>query len=378
MNIPITKPYFTEDEEKAIVEVLRSGWVCQGVKVKEFEERFAEFTGARDAVATSSCTTALHLALISSGIGQDDEVIVPAFTFVATANVVEYQQAKPVFVDIDIKTFNIDVGKIEEKITDKTKAIIPVHLFGLSADMEPILEIAKQYNLKVIEDAACAIGTKYKGKHVGGYGDIGCFSFHPRKSVTTGEGGMITTNHPEIAGKIKVLRNHGATVSDMERHKKGEFALPEYNMVGYNYRMTDLQAALGIVQMKKLDRILERRRQLAQRYNDALKDISWISLPVEPEGLHHTYQSYVFLINDDAPISRDNLALKLINKGISIRQGTHAVHTLGYYCKRYNIDPKDFPASLKAHNQSITLPLYFDMTSDEQDYIISTLKEIER
>ncbi|MEW6096956.1 MAG: DegT/DnrJ/EryC1/StrS family aminotransferase [bacterium] len=375
MKIPITKPYFTEDEEKAVIEVLRSGWVCQGAKVAEFETQFADWTQAKYAIATSSCTTALHLTLIACGIGAGNEVIVPSFTFVATANAVEYQQAKPVFVDISLKSFNLDVEKIEEKITRKTKAIIPVHLFGLSAEMGPILELATKYNLKVIEDAACGIGTKYKGKPVGTFGDAGCFSFHPRKSVTTGEGGMITTDDSGIAEKVKMLRDHGASVSDIERHKKGEFTLPEYNLVGYNYRMTDIQGALGIAQMKKLELILERRRELAQRYNEALKDISWISLPWEMTGYHHTYQSYVLLINDDAPVLRDDLALRLINKGISVRQGTHAVHTLGYYRQKYNIEPADFPASLKAHNQSLTLPLYFNMSAEEQNYVIDALKE---
>lgn len=373
MKIPITKPYLTEDEEKAVIEVLRSSWVCQGPKVGEFENKFADFIGTKYALATSSCTTALHLALVSLGIGQGDEVIIPAFTFVATANAVEYQRAKPVFVDIDIQTLNIDPEKIEEKITSRTKVIIPVQLFGLSADMDRIMVIAKRYNLKVIEDAACAVGTIYKGQHVGTFGEVGCFSFHPRKAITTGEGGMVTTNSEELWNRMKALRDHGATVSDLERHKKGEFAMPEYNMVGYNYRLTDLQGALGIAQMKKLEMILEKRRQFAQRYNEILKDISWISLPLEPDGYYHTYQSYVLLINDDAPISRDELALRLINKGISVRQGTHAVHTLDYYRKKYNIDPEDFHASLKAHNQSLTLPLYFDMTSDDQDYIITAL-----
>lgn len=374
MKIPITKPFFNEEEKKEVWDCLEKGWIVQGPKVAEFENMFCGYTKAKFALATTSCTTALHLALVALDIKEGDEVILPSFTFVATANVIEYQKAKPVFVDINTETFNIDPEKIEERITEKTKAIIPVHLFGLCADMDRIMEIAQRYNLKVIEDAACAMGSLYKGRHAGTFGDTGAFSFHPRKPITTGEGGMVTTNDEEIYQRIKALRDHGAEVSDLERHKKGEFGLPEYNMLGYNYRMTDIQGALGIAQMEKLEKILDRRRELAQRYKEELKNIGWISLPIEPEGLHHTYQSYVLLINDDVPISRDDLALNLINKGISVRQGTHAVHTLGYYSKKYNINPTDFPVSLKAHNQSLTLPLYFTMTEAEQDFVISSIR----
>jgi len=375
MKIPITKPYFTKDEEEAIIEPLRNAWVVQGPKVAEFEQLFAEYVGTRFALTTTSCTTALHLSLVALEIKEGDEVLVPSFTFVATANAVEYQKAKPVFVDIDINTFNIDPEKIEEKITHKTKAIIPVHLFGLPAEMTKIMEIAKRYNLKVVEDSACAVGSLYHGKHVGRFGQTGCFSFHPRKAISTGEGGMVVTDNEELAEKIKALRDHGATSSEMGWYENGEFVLPEYNLVGYNYRMTDIQGALGIAQMNKLDRILERRKQLAHRYNEGLKDIKGLSLPIEPEGLYHTYQSYVILIHDDAPISRNDLAVKLINKGISVRQGTHAVHMLGYYRHRYNLKPLDFPQSFKAHNQTLSLPLYFAMTEEEQDYVIATLKE---
>lgn len=374
MKIPITKPFFNEEEKKGVWDCLEKGWIVQGPKIAEFENLFCGYTKAKFALATTSCTTALHLGLVALDIKETDEVIVPSFTFVATANVVEYQKAKPVFVDIDIKTFNIDPKKIEERITEKTKAIIPVHLFGLCADMDRIMEIAKKYNLKVIEDAACATGSLYKGKHAGTFGDCGCFSFHPRKAITTGEGGMVTTDNEELALKIRGLRDHGASVSDLERHKKGEFALPEYDVVGYNYRMTDIQGSLGISQMKKLDMILEKRRKLAERYTCELEDIDWLSLPKEPGDYKHTYQSYVVVVKEAAPISRDELALKLIDKGISVRQGTHAIHTLGYYSKKYNIAPKDFPQSLGAHSRSLTLPLYFMMTEAEQDFVINSIR----
>lgn len=218
MKIPITKPFLGEDEQKAILESLESGWIVQGPKVDEFERLFGEFTGAKYAIATTSCTTALHLSLVALQIGSGDEVILPSFTFVATANAIEYTGAKPVFCDIDLETFNIDVGEIQKKITKKTKAIIPVHLFGLSADMNPIMEIANQHGLRVIEDAACGLGSYYHGTHVGNFGEVGCFSFHPRKAITTGEGGMILTGDPDLMVTFKSLRDHGASKSDLNRH----------------------------------------------------------------------------------------------------------------------------------------------------------------
>jgi len=376
MNIPITKPFFDEAEKEAVIKPLETGWVVQGPNVAEFEQRFAEYTGAKYAKATTSCTTALHLALIACGISEGDEVIVPAFTYVATANAVEYQKAKPIFVDIDIETFNIDVGLLEQAITSKTRAIIPVHLFGLCADMEPILEIAEKFNLVVVEDAACAVGSLYKSKHAGIFGHTGCFSFHPRKSITTGEGGMLTTDDAGIATQIDALRSHGATVSDVERHKKGAFVLPEHNIVGYNYRMTDLQGAIGIQQMNKLDWILNRRIELAHIYDKALKGIDGINTPFVPEGYKHTYQSYVTFVDNNCPLSRDELALQLKSKGIATRQGTHAVHALGYYKKKYYLKEQDYPMAWKADRQSMTFPLYPQMTVEEQKYVINNIKRL--
>ena len=252
MQVPITKPFFDEAEKEAIQGPLETGWVVQGPNVHKFEELFAQYTGSRFALATSSCTTALHMALAALGIGPGDEVIVPAFTFIASANVVEYQGARPVFFDIDLDTFKVDVTQIESAVSDRTKAIMPVSLFGLSVDMDPILGIAGKHSLSVVEDAACAIGSLYKGRHAGTLADIGCFSLHPRKVITTGEGGMLTTHNQELAELMEAMRSHGGTISDLERHKKGSFALPEHNVLGYNYRMTDLQGALGVTQMAKL------------------------------------------------------------------------------------------------------------------------------
>jgi dTDP-4-amino-4,6-dideoxygalactose transaminase len=370
MRIPITKPSFDNAEKEAILKPLETGWVVQGPNVHQFEALFAEYTGARFARATSSCTTALHLALAALGISPGDEVIVPAFTFVASANTVEYQGAKPVFVDIDLQTFNLDVAQLESAISRRTKAIMPVSLFGLSADMDPILVLARKHNLKVVEDAACAIGSLYKGRHAGTLADAGCFSLHPRKVITTGEGGMLTTNDEELAVLIEAIRSHGGTISDLERHKKGSFALPEHNVLGFNYRMTDLQGALGTAQMAKLDWIIERRIQLARRYDEAFAGLDAIATPLVPEGYRHAYQSYVVLIRDDSPVTRDSLALALQAEGISVRQGTHAVHIQGYYRDKYRLHPEDFARAFKADRQSLALPLYQTMSEEEQDWVI--------
>jgi dTDP-4-amino-4,6-dideoxygalactose transaminase len=389
MKIPIVKPYFDNKEIEAVASVLKSGWLVQGPMVAEFERMIADFTKAKFAKASSSCTTSLHLALLASGIGHGDKVLVPSFTYVASANAIEYTGATPVFIDINPYTFNIDPQKIadylEKSRQSNVKGIMPVHLFGLAADMNPIMQIARQYNLKVIEDAACALGTLYHDKHVGTFGNAGCFSLHPRKSITTGEGGITITNDKEIAIAIESLRNHGASVSDLARHQKEGFLLPEFNVLGYNYRMTDLQGAIGIEQMKKLTFIINQKTKRARLYDEQLKGIDYLRLPYAPEGYRHVYQSYVAQIKnptsknlslDELNQIRNKIMLKLEEKGIATRQGTHAVHTLGYYRKKYNLKDGDYPNSLAADRLSITLPLYVQMTDEEQEYVIDNLLAI--
>ena len=376
MNIPVTKPQLGQEEIQAVAESLLNGWVVQGPKVAEFERLWAEFVGVRFARATTSCTSALHLALLAIDVGPGDEVIVPAFTWVATANAVEYCGAKPVFVDINLSTFNMEPEQVESKITSRTKVLLPVHEFGLSAEMDVIMKIARKHNLSVVEDAACACGTRYKGQHVGTFGDVGCFSFHPRKAITTGEGGMLTTNDEKSAKLFEVLRSHGAESSDLSRHKSNTgFILPEFNRLGFNYRMTDIQAAIGIEQMKRLDWILEQRRTRAQRYTEMLSELPGLVLPSEPDGYTHVYQSYVMLI-EGGHAERDRVALTMQAKGIATRQGTHAVHALGYYRDKYDLGPEDCPNAWTADQQSMTLPLYATMTNEQQDYVIQCLGSI--
>jgi dTDP-4-amino-4,6-dideoxygalactose transaminase len=363
-----------DEEIAAVAETLRSGWLVQGPKVAEFERVWAEFTGATYARATTSCTTALHLALLAVGVEPGDEVVVPAFTWIATANAVEYCGATPIFADIDLATFNLDPASLQKQVTARTKAVVPVHEFGLSADIDAILAITGERDLRVVEDAACACGTRYHGRHVGTFGDAGCFSFHPRKAITTGEGGMVTTDDEAAARLVEVLRSHGAETSDLARHQAGGgHALPEFNRLGFNYRMTDLQAAIGIEQMKRLEGILDARRARAARYTEALTGMSGLRPPVEPDGYTHVYQSYVVFIEDGGD-ARDELASRLDGMGIASRQGTHAVHALGYYRDKYDLSPEDFPNAWAADRQSLTLPLYATMSDEEQSYVIDAVR----
>ena len=369
----------------AVLDPLRSGWLVQGPKVKEFEEKWSYFTGARHSIAVTSCTSALHLSLAVSGFGNGDEAIVPAFTWISTANVVEHLGGKVVFCDIDLGTFNIDVEQIESKITSKTKAIFPVHLFGLSADMDPILELANKHNLFVVEDAACGFGSKYKGRHVGNFGDTGCFSFHPRKAITTGEGGMVTTNDANLADKIRRLRDHGAAMSDLQRHLGARpYLLSDHPDAGYNQRMTDLQAALGSAQMDRADDIVAERQSLARRYDQAFEDLNWLQTPLAHPNQEHGYQSYPCLFMPEEINKKEIAEINRIRNqwmddlqkdGISTRPATHAVHMLSFYQKKYNLRPTDFPNAYAADQCSISLPLFHGITEQEQVFVIEKVLE---
>ena len=391
MYIPISKPYFDDEDKKGILEPLESGWVVQGPKVNAFEGKFANFTKSKFAVATSNCTTALHLGLVALGIQRGDKVIVPSFTYVASANAIEYIGAIPVFCDIDLTTFNVDIQQLIKIIEEQKdiKAIMPVNLFGLCADMIKIIEIAKKYNLKIIEDSACGFDSWIGDKHSGTFGDCGCFSFHPRKAITTGEGGMLITDNEEIALKVQTLRSHGAGKSDLQRHNdKNGFLLPNFDVLGYNYRMTDFQGALGNSQMDKAREIMQKRRSIAKQYDSALSGIEQLILPSTSEGYTHSYQSYVCIFGGKESLESQNIQTidsinkkrnlfmrELENKGIATRQGSHAVHTLGYYKNKYHILEKDYLQSYKADRLSVSLPLYPQMTEMELEYIIKTIKE---
>jgi perosamine synthetase len=374
--IPISLPSMGQEEWEATKEPIFSGWITQGPKVAEFEKLFALRHKVKHAIAVSNCTTALHLALVALDIKEGDEVLVPAFTWVSTANAIMYCNATPIFVDIDIKTFNIDTDQILNKITSKTKAIIPVHLFGLCANIDEIKRIVPQ--LKIVEDGACAAGAGIEDRPAGSLGDIGCFSFHPRKSVTTGEGGMLTTNNDLLAEKLNMLRNHGASVSEEQRHKGPKpYILPEFDMVGYNYRMTDIQGAVGVVQIKKLDRFIDERQKWADYFTKELSSISWLKTPFIPDGYKHGWQSYVLFVDEvKAPMKRNDLMEFLQQHGISTRPGTHAVHMLGFYAKTFNIKKNDFPGAFAANEYSMSIPLHNKMIKEDYEYIVHILKSI--
>lgn len=376
-NIPISLPSMGQEEWEALKEPVFSGWITQGPKVKEFETLFAEKHQVKHALAVSNCTTALHLALVALGVGPGDEVIVPAFTWVSTANAILYCNAIPVFVDIDPITFNIRPEEVAAKLTSRTKAIIPVHLFGLCADIDAIKKAAP--GVAIVEDGACAAGSKLDGRPAGSLGDIGCFSFHPRKSVTTGEGGMLTTQSDELAEKLNRLRNHGASISEEQRHKGPKpYILPEFDVVGYNYRMTDLQGALGVVQLRKLEAFINERNEWAQRYHAAFANTPWLRLPVYDSRFHHGWQSYVLFVKEEqSPMKRNDLMEYLQQKGISTRPGTHAVHMLGYYKNTYGLKPEDFPGAFAANEFSMSIPLHNRMTAEDYAYVIDTITSIQ-
>ena len=369
----LTAPHFDENELALLQACLASGWVTQGPMTEKFEALIKERHCVKHALATTSCTAALHLATMALGLKPGDEVVVPAFTWVTSAHCAEYVGAKPVFADIDLATYNIDPATFAAAITPRTKAVVAVHLFGLAAPMDDIRAVASRYGVAVIEDAACAIGTTYKGKPVGGLGEIGCFSFHPRKIVTTGEGGAVTTNGDEIAKAVRSLRNHGATgPRPAPEEGEGPWTMSTFDRLGYNLRLSDIQAAVGVAQMAKLDALLAERRRLAAAYRDRLINPNDIVLPAAEFG--HSYQSFVIRIADGGRKRRNAIMRALAARDIQTRPGTHAVPALGYYRNKYGFDPRRFPNALIAEDTSITLPLFPGMSKTDVDYVVDALQ----
>ena len=373
-NIAISLPSTGDEEWQAAREPLLSGWLTQGPKVAAFEKAFAERHQVKHALACTSCTTGLHLILAAMGIGPGDEVIVPAFTWVASANAVLYCGATPVFADVDRTTFNIDPAGLAGKITPHTRAIVAVHLFGLCADLRAIEQVAP--GIPIIEDAACAAGASYHGRSAGSLGLAAAFSFHPRKSVTTGEGGMVTTADDDLAATVDMLRNHGASISEEQRHRGPRpYILAEFNLLGYNYRMTDLQGAVGLVQLAKLDRFIEERRRWAEYYRGELADLDWLNLPSVPDGYGHGWQSFVCMVDESrAPLPRNAIMEALQQRGIATRPGTHAVHMLGLYREKFGLEGDDFPGARDCDRYTMAIPLHNRMSSDDYAYVVDALR----
>lgn len=356
-------PDIRDEDILEVEKVLRSGMLVQGKKVLELEDHFAEYVGTKYAVAVSNGTASLHIALKAHGIGKGDEVIVPAFSYIATANVVELVGATPVFVDIDLSSYNIDVDQIESKITERTKAIIPVHEFGLACDISRVVQIAQKYDLIVIEDAACGLGAKFNNQHVGGFGEAGSFSFHPRKAITGGEGGMLVTNSSKLAEKFKVLRNHG--ISEKNR--------TEFIEAGFNYRMTDIQAALINSQFSRIDQIIEYKQKLANIYIQELAENKNLLLPSNQDNnINHAWQSFHVMILKNS--FRDKLISGLNDIGIGTNYGAQCIPYQEYYQKKYSLNcDLLFPNSMRAFKNGLVLPLYEKMSEEDVSSVAQNL-----
>lgn len=388
-RLPLASPSIGKEELAAVLKVLRSRWLVQGPRVAEFEASISRFTRIPHAVALSSCTSALYLCLRALGADAHDEVVVPAFTFVATANAVVHVGSVPVFADIDPATFNVSAASVASRLERdyarregvlrnrrtgrRLRFLVVVHQFGLAAPMDELRGIARANGLEILEDAACALGTRYRNRHVGTFGVAGCLSFHPRKSITTGEGGMVLTRRAKLARTLRRLRDHGAGTSDHERHRLSSTDLPDYPVSGFNSRMTDLQAALGVVQMRRIASILRRRSMVARHYLRSLAGLSGVLLPRESGPCGHSWQSFVVRIPGGRP-SRDRIAERLAEQGIATRPGTHAVPWLGAFRNRAAEEREGCPRSLEAERTSLALPLFADMGLHNADRVSAALR----
>ena len=372
--IPIAKPHLTEHDAQAAYDAIMSGWITQGPRASEFEEKFALYTGAKHAVAVSNCTTGLHLAMIVAGIKAGDEVICPSMSYIATANSIMYMGATPVFAEVHPETYNLDVSDVERRITSKTKAVLLVHQIGMPADIDAFAALCKKHNLILIEDAACAAGSSYKGKKIGSHSDLVCFSFHPRKVISTGDGGMVTTNNDAFAERMKLLRQHGMSVNAGARHGATKIIFEDHLEVAYNYRMTDIQAAVGIQQLAKLDWIVDERRKIAQRYLRELSDIDCIRLPREEEGYFTNWQSFSIYLKESAPLSRNELMQALLDKGVASRRGVMTSHRETAY--KTMCAGIELPRTEDACDRSIIIPLFIPMSDEDVSTVIHQLRSL--
>jgi perosamine synthetase len=367
--IPITKTTTGEEEARAAAAVVRSGWLAQGPRVAEFERVVARYVGAPHAVAVSSGTAALHLALAALGVGPGDEVILPSLSYIATANAVRYTGATPIFVDVDRRTFNLDPGSLEPSLTPRSRVLLPVHQYGLPAEIDTIRALARDRRIAVVEDAACALGAVYRKERVGSNG-LCCFSFHPRKVITTGEGGMVTTGEGELAKQLQTLRAHGSTPADLRhRSSRVEALFEEIGQMGYNYRLTDVQAAVGIEQMKRLDGLLGRRRDLARRYRELLAGIEGVVTPVEPDGFSHTFQTYAVVL--EGPWPREAVMQQMLDRGIATRP-LMAIHQQPLY---RDASRPPLPVTDQLVERGLMIPLYPQMSESDQDRVVEALTE---
>ncbi len=367
-RIPVAKPHFDQEEERLLLEVVRSGWVTQGPRVAEFERAFAEAVGATEAVAVTSATTALFLSLHALGVGRGDEVIVPSLSFIASANAIAHTGATPVFAEIDPRSYNLDPGAAAAAVTERTRAVMVVHQLGMPAALDPFEALAQSRGLHLIEDAACAVGALYRGQPVGSSGRPCCFSFHPRKVLVTGEGGMITLGDRELAARLRRIRQHGMSVSDLERSRSDRVMIESYPEIGYNFRMSDLQAALGLAQLGKLERFVEKRRTLAARYDQAFADLDRVETPFVPDGAVPNYQSYIVRLRDASRAKRQAMLDVLQRRGVGARRGLMASHLEP--CYRGARGSGNLALTEEADSQTLIRPIYHDLGEEDQDHVI--------
>ena len=371
-TIPIIRPFLGPEEAAAAGEAIASGWVAQGPRVARFEEAFAKKVGAAHAVAVSSCTTGLHLSLHVLGLAPGDEVIVPSLSFIATANAVRYVGATPVFADVEASTQNVTADTIERCLTPATRAVMLVHQGGVPANVAAIHDLCDERGIAVVEDAACAIGSTFDGAPIGCHSDLVVFSFHPRKVLTTGEGGMITTPRADWAERLRRLREHGMSVSAAARHNSRTPVAEQYLETGFNYRMTDIQAAVGLVQLTRLEDIVARRRDLAERYQKLLGEIPGLEMARDPLYGTTNYQSFWVVLPDDFPVTRDGLLQRMMDNQISPRRGIMAAHLEPAYAGHPHIE---LPVTERLTSRSVILPLFHQMTEDEQDRVVGVLRD---
>lgn len=370
-QIPVMKPWFDEAEVDAVAEAIRSGWVAQGPRVARFEQEFSEGAGARAGVAVTSCTTGLHLVMHALDLGPGDEVVTPSLSFIASANAVRYVGATPVFADVDVATQNLTAESIEEVTTDRTQAVLVVHQIGMPADLDPIREFCRQRGIVVVEDAACAAGSTYKGSSIGADPSLAVFSFHPRKLLTTGEGGMITTGDDQFAGRLRRLREHGMNLDAFTRHAADKVVIEQYLEMGFNFRMTDVQAAIGLVQLGKLGEMVDRRRALAGEYIEALGGIPGLILPSDPPYGTTNFQSFSVILTEEFPTKRNDLMAELQADGISSRRGVMASHREPAYADQPS---RPLPNTEYVSDRSIILPLFHQMTSADIERVASVIR----
>lgn len=374
--IPFHRPWLGAEERREILATLRSGWITTGARAQALERAVAEYVGCGHAVAVSSGTAALHLAMAAIALAQGDEVITTPITFASTANVIALQGAKPVFVDVEPDTLNLDAQQIEPRISSRTKAILPVHLYGQPCDMEAILRVAQKYHLRVVEDAAHAIGTEYSGNKIGKFGDLTCFSFYATKNITTGEGGMVTTDNGELAAKVRLLSIHGITADSWQRHGDGQFSHWDIVCPGYKYNLSDIQAALGIHQLQKIEAFWQRRKRRVEMYNAAFQDVPEIRLIPVKGDVKHAHHLYPILIKtEELTVGRDGVLQALKEAGIGVGVHFRALHLTSFYSKTFGFKPGDFPRAEYASERLLSLPLYPKMTGREVKRVISKVKE---